>query len=307
MEIFRGVHTLNRPLPGSVVTIGNFDGVHLGHQKIVSDLQDMARRLGLTTVVFSFSPHPRRVLFPQLDFKCLSTEKEQLARFEELGVDKVVIEPFSRAVSQLSPQRFFNEWILKPLAAQGLVVGYDFSFGANREGNFEILQSLCECAGVELRTTSALRIAGEIVSSSRIRKLLLESQVEKAALLLGRPFSIVGLVKKGDGRGKSLGFPTANLEVEGEFLPRSGVYFGKAKWQGRSDWAIANIGSRPTFYSDGQVQPEVHILEQDVNLYGTSLEFEFHAHLRSEKKFAGPNELIEQIKIDVQQARNHIQ
>lgn len=308
MELVRGIQSLSRALSRPVVTIGNFDGVHLGHRCIIGLAVEKARSRNGTAVAYTFRPHPQVALRPEAGVQLLSTYDEKLELIAALGVDLVVEEPFSREFSTTPSERFFEETLRSRLGAEAIVVGYDFAFGRGREGHLEALQAFCEKAGVELTVVPPQQGAdGETVSSSRIRRQLLAGDVAAARLLLGREYSYQGIVAKGEGRGRQLGFPTANLRIEDKLMLPYGVYATRARVDGRVFDSITNIGVRPTFAgpegSTPRVLVETHFLDASMDLYGRALEVFFLARLREERRFSGVEELKARIAADIEQAR----
>lgn len=307
MQLFEGVDKISRHDFRSVVTIGNFDGVHLGHQALIQKCISEAKQRSQKAVVLSFRPHPIKVLFPEKNIKKLFSYADQEKRLEDFGVDFFVRQPFSRDLSDLSAERFLNEIVIKPLNPSMLVVGYDFAFGANREGTIEYLKEYCSTNEIELHVQSPVRIEGEIVSSSLLRSLIAEGRMALASNCLGRNFYLQGVVEKGAGRGRKIGFPTANIFTSAECFPKNGVYTSKVQLNGRAYASITNVGENPTFEDKTRrpVQVETHILDFDKDIYGDILRVEFVEFLRSEKKFSGIEELVGQIKEDVVRAREY--
>ncbi|MCM2321632.1 MAG: bifunctional riboflavin kinase/FAD synthetase [Oligoflexia bacterium] len=307
MEVIRGIQSLARSLPHPVVTIGNFDGLHLGHRRIIELAQEKARQRGGTCVAFTLRPHPQMALHPERQLPLLSTYDEKLEQLEAMGVAVTVEEPFSREFSEVTPKEFFTDTLLRRLSAEVLVVGYDFAFGRERKGDLATFGELCAAAGIELVVVPPFRIDGEVVSSSRIRQHLVAGEVDTASKLLGREFFYRGVVRKGDGRGRTLGFPTANIKVEEKLLLPNGVYATVAFWGGKKFPSITNVGVRPTFHGAGEKElpllVETHLLDVDPDLYGNVLEVRFVQRIRGEIRFPGANELRAQITADIQQAR----
>ncbi|MGZ3699663.1 MAG: bifunctional riboflavin kinase/FAD synthetase, partial [Bdellovibrionota bacterium] len=313
MEVFRGHEALSRTLVSPVVTIGNFDGVHLGHQKIIELAVSKARSLHGTCVAYTFRPHPQVALRPGANVQLLSTYDEKLDLMAGLGVDVTIEEPFSREFSTTHPEQFFKEILLRELSARAIVVGYDFAFGKEREGHLDTLRTLCAEAGVELTVVQPQRQGEDVVSSSRIRQYLLSGDVADAARLLGREFFYRGVVVRGEGRGRKIGFPTANLKLENKLALPYGVY---ATWAvvreagapvsaGTRVASVTNVGVRPTFRGDGPELPalvETHLLNMEQDLYGKTLDVRFVKRLREERKFSGIAELKSQIAKDAAEA-----
>jgi riboflavin kinase/FMN adenylyltransferase len=322
-EVVHGFEQLKEsPKRPVVVTIGNFDGVHRGHQRIISMAIQQARGLQGTAVAFTFRPHPQVALRPEKAPPLLMTYDEKLELLAEQGVDLILEQPFSREFSTSAPETFFNEVLLRRLNASSIVVGYDFAFGKGREGHLEALSDFCQRSGVKLTVVEPQRFEGEVVSSSRIRTLLSGGQVLQASRLLGRPFFYRGVVIKGDARGRKLGFPTANLRLENKIALPNGVYATVSRIRdARGNWlesesfipSVTNIGVRPTFtISAAQQAPmegefpaliETHLLGRSLDLYGLTLEVRFLERLREERKFDGLEALKSQIARDAEAAR----
>ena len=310
MELFRGIQNLDRILPHAVVTIGNFDGVHLGHQKIMNEVLSRARGKNGSACVYTFRPHPQEALRPGNHIQLLSTYDEKLEILESLGIDVVVEEPFGPEFFSLTPENFFNEVLNHRFRAREIVVGHDFAFGKERQGNIPVLESFCHSVGISLTIIPAQKLDGFTVSSSRIRENLLSCHVEAANQLLGRPFSYRGVVVRGDQRGRTLGFPTANLKLENKLALPHGVYATISRIEINkivSDYpSVTNVGTRPTFHPTSSELPvvvESHLLDVTLDLYGRTMEVRFVKHLRAEKKFSGIEELKTQITLDADLAR----
>ena len=286
------------------LTIGSFDGVHLGHQKIIHQITSGAHAAGVPAVVLTFYPHPSVVLRGMQNSFYLTLPERKTELLTEMGVDYVVIHPFDRQVASIEPH-IFIETLHRHLGFSQLLVGYDFALGKNRSGNVPRLKQLGNDFGYNLQVVDAFQIGGEVVSSSRIRKVLEKCQIDKVTELLGRHYSIHGTVIHGDGRGSQIGIPTANLDVNHEqAIPGAGVYACFVRWQGGKYPAVTNIGVRPTFETE-LVSPrvETHIMDFSRVLYGQELELEFVAYLRSEKRFESIDALISQIHQDMATGR----
>jgi riboflavin kinase/FMN adenylyltransferase len=305
MQVIHGLSGIPESLSHSAVAIGNFDGLHLGHQRLLSQMLEGAASKKLVPAVLTFFPHPVQVLNPEKKLEQLTTTTEKLDLMKSIGVEFVCVASFDKTLSDLSPDEFFARYLLKGLRAKLVFVGYNFRFGKNRTGDTELLKKLCEKHNIILTVVEAVSV-GDKVSSSLIREKIVRGQVEEANRLLGRPYAISGTVMPGDGRGKQIGFPTANLHCAAEkVLPKNGVYVTQAKWQLQSFRSITNVGVRPTFYSsDSPKLVEVHILDLEVNLYDESLSLEFLAFVRDEMKFNSIEELTKQIKKDIAVAKN---
>jgi len=290
-------------LEGTWLTIGSFDGVHLGHRQIVKNLVQSAHAQGDPAAVVTFYPHPAVVL-GKGNGGYLTTPEERAELLGELGVDVVVTMTFTREVASLSAIEFM-ELMKEHFGLRRLMIGYDFALGKGREGNFERLRELGKELGYEVGAYEPVEIDGTPISSSQIRKLLREGQVEEASRLLGRRYAVSGQVVHGDGRGKQIGVPTANLDYWRERdMPASGVYATWAWIDGERHLSVSNLGLRPTFEAVPAVpRLEAHLLDYDQDLYGRTVRLEFVSRLRPEVKFNSVDALIDQINHDKAQAR----
>ncbi len=292
-----------------VLTIGNFDGVHLGHRALVQTLKAKAKQFATESIALTFNPHPQNALYPEKALALLLGYEEKLDRLLALGIDRVIEEPFSREFSIQKPEEFFENLLVKQLGACALVVGYDFGFGKGRSGGLDLLKSICTRFNIELNIVGAFESRGQVVSSSLIRKLLSEGRVDEAELFLGYPFTYRGVVTRGEQRGRRIGFPTANVRLDQKpdqkmVLP-FGVYATRAHFWGKQVDSVTNIGIRPTFFGEQDHPPvlvETYVMNQEIDLYGVEVAIEFKKFLRSERKFAGAKELTDQIQLDVRQA-----
>jgi riboflavin kinase/FMN adenylyltransferase len=289
--------------PEAVVTIGVFDGVHLGHQALIRKVVERAEQLGVVSGCVTFSPHPEDVLRPDSDIAHLAAVEDRLEAIKALGVSEVEVLAFTPSLAKKSPEEFID-LLLKRFRLVELWVGSDFALGRGRSGTPERLAAIGREKGFEVCTFPPVVVGGQVVSSSRIRRLLAEGLVEEAARLLGRQYRLRGRVVPGDGRGRTLGFATANLSVpERMCVPDNGVYAVWARVD-REEYrpAVANIGVRPTF-DGGARQIEVHLMDYGEELYGRELAVDFVARLRSEQRFDSATALVEQIGKDVAHAR----
>ncbi|UCH60522.1 MAG: bifunctional riboflavin kinase/FAD synthetase [Anaerolineales bacterium] len=294
-----GVH-----LENSWLTIGSFDGVHLGHQEIIGQLVREAEIEGTHAVALTFYPHPAIILGKRRDTHYLTTPDERAEIIGGMGVDFVITFPFSQETANLSARAFISR-LHEHLSFQGLCVGHDFALGKNREGDSQTLTKLGEEFGYRVRFVEPVKNDNVVVSSSRIRAKILEGEVEQAAKFLGRDYRIKGRVIPGDGRGKTLGIPTANLEIWSEqVIPKAGVYATRVRHREQILLAVANIGIRPTF-EEAPVLPrvEVHILEFSEEIYGEEIYIDFVSRLRDELRFSKVDALIEQIQKDIAQSK----
>jgi riboflavin kinase / FMN adenylyltransferase len=294
----------NRPSPS--VTIGNFDGVHRAHQVLVAEALARARAADGTAVALTFDPHPARIVDPARAAPALMTLDQKAEVMAALGLDVLAVLPFDAHRAGQEPDAFAREVLGGMLGARVVVVGTAFRFGRARAGDAAGLTRLGQALGFEVVAVPAIEHDGQPISSSRIRKELAAGRVEEAARLLGRPFFVDGRVARGEGRGRTLGIPTANLDVANEALPARGVYAGWCRTldpaPGERWPAVVNLGRRPTF-GGGDTTVEAHLLDRDVDLYGRRLRLEFAARLRDEQPFPGPEALIEQIRHDIGRAR----
>ncbi len=303
MLLIDGIRNLSSPLGASVLTIGNFDGVHLGHQALLARVVQLSKILKVPSVVMTFEPHPVKVLHPDRHLNRIFDFEDQRKCLEAAGIDQLVVEPFSREFSQVTAERYLNEWIYRPFSPKSVVVGYDFSFGAERKGSIEFLRSRAAELGIDVEVIPPVKVDGELCSSTRIRQALEAGDVRLSQKLLGRFFYVEGLVERGAGRGRSIGIPTANLRTNAETIPAQGVYAAFVTTRSGRFKAVVNIGSNPTFIHAGQVTVEAHLLDFSLDLYGEHLKLEFVARIRSERKFLSVAELVKQIQLDIVQGR----
>lgn len=283
------------------MAIGNFDGVHQGHARIVARLLERAREVRGPAVVFTFDPHPARLLRPEACPPPLTWTERKAELLADLGIDWVVAYPTDMGLLSLSPRDFFDRVIVEVLDARAVVEGPNFFFGKDRSGNVEKLAEFAAAAGISLDVVTPLKVDGAVVSSSRIRDLVKLGRVGEARQWLTAPYRIRGLVTHGAGRGADLGFPTANLEGIDTLLPEHGVYAGVAWVAGRSTPAALNLGPNPTF-GDMKTKVEVHIIGSHQSLYGQILEVDFIDRLRDVRKFDSTDALQQQLESDVQTA-----
>ncbi|MAU15053.1 MAG: riboflavin biosynthesis protein RibF [Muricauda sp.] len=286
----------------TVVTIGTFDGVHLGHRKILERLTNNAKNTGLKSAVLTFFPHPRMVLQKDLDIKLLNTLEEKKQILETLGLDYLIIHPFTKEFSRLSAIDFVRDILINNLKAKKIIIGYDHRFGRNRNANIQDLISFGNTFDFEVEEIPAQEIDDVSVSSTKIRKALLEGDVETANSYLSYPYMLTGTVKKGKGLGKGFGFPTANLHIAEAYklIPKNGAYVVKSNLDGKDYHGMMNIGFNPTV--DGsQKSIEVNFFEFEGNLYGKKIQVQLLHRIRDEHKFNSIEELKEQLKKD----KNH--
>lgn len=302
MRVLRSLDELSGPLPRPVLTIGNFDGVHRGHQRILEKALREARLCRGTAVAMTFDPHPERVLAPEAASPLLTTLAQKLALLEAGGIELALVVPFTRQLSQLAPRQFIEEIVCRRLGTQVLCVGSNFRFGHRQAGDVRLLCELSGLLGFRLRVVPPVLVRGQTASSSLIRSLVEEGRVAEASRLLGRPFALTGQIQPGAGRGRPLGFPTLNLQPEQECLPARGVYTTETLVAGRAFRSATNVGLRPTFDGSALVV-ESHLLDFSETVASGRLEVRFHQRLREEKKFPSPEALQAQIARDVARTR----
>lgn len=292
-----------KPPKNAWLTIGNFDGVHLGHQALIRGLRERAAQQSGQTQVLTFWPHPRVVLGHVSEAFLLTSQAEKQRQLQNTGVDLVVTLPFDQELADMSAEKFLEQ-MAATLEPAGLLVGPEFRLGKNRQADFTAIQDLCEKMGIACETFTPLRLGGEVISSNRIRARLIEGEAEEAARLLGRPFSLEGEIQHGKQIGRKLGFPTANLIPESlQLLPRFGVYATRVLLEDQVRMGVTNVGIRPTFESDATPNVETLILDFDDKIYHDIMRVEFLRFLRPELRFEHVEDLIAQIKDDEAQTR----
>jgi riboflavin kinase/FMN adenylyltransferase len=291
-----------RAYPKPVLALGNFDGVHLGHQAIFQHVVARAREVAGTSVVFTFEPHPLQVLAPEKAPLLLTTYEQKIRLIAALGITVGVCVPFTEQFARQEPLEFVREVLWRRLRIHEVVVGHDFRFGHDRAGTVDFLQAQAEHFGYLVTVIPPITQDHTVVSSSNIRRLLREGQVAQAARLLGRYYAIEGPVVEGFRRGRQLGFPTANVRSLNAIVPRTGVYAVRVEWEKRLYPGVANVGYNPTFGNQA-LSVEAHLFDVDVQLYGAMVCVEFLQRIRDERKFASVEELAAQIACDAQEAR----
>lgn len=301
MKVFRSLKD-SSAIRGGFVSIGNFDGVHRGHRSMIALLVARAREQSVPAVVFTFDPHPISLLRPESSPPPLSTLARKLELLDQCGVDAALVYPTDKALLELTPHEFFEQIIQESLAARGLVEGPNFFFGHNRAGDVVLLGELCRAAGITLEVVPPLAIGDMLVSSTEIRRLIQQGRVKTAGELLGACYRLQGTVIEGARRGRTIGFPTANLTGIDTVMPLDGVYAGRVDQGGSSYAAAINIGPNPTFSEQGR-KVEVHLIDYRGDLYGRALAVDLIDRLRDTVPFAGIEALQNQLKRDVEQAR----
>jgi riboflavin kinase / FMN adenylyltransferase len=310
MEIIPGTGAIPQNMSETVVTIGMFDGVHRGHQKIIHIAHERARELGLRCVVFTFDRHPLEILKPGKHPKLLSSSAQKLRLMEELDVDIVLMAHFDDEFASISAEDFVEGLLAGELHSREVVLGENFHFGKGGEGDIAFLDGLGKRLGISAISVPLLRDNGEVISSTLIRKMIERGEVEEAKKRLGWDYMIEGMVVRGEARGRKLGFPTANIEIhDNRCIPANGVYSGQAYLEHQVLPAVSYVGDVPTFEHDQEVKRrvEVHIPGWEEDLYGRFLGISFQFRLRGEKRFPDPRSLVDQIGRDVRNALNRFE
>ena len=303
MQLFESLN-LPRRFPNPVLTIGNYDGVHVGHRTIIDIVTLKAREIAGTSMLMTFHPHPLQILRPDKELPSITPIQEKRRLIEETGIEVLLMVPFSEEFSQVSPESFVKEILIGKLGIKGLVVGYDFRFGRGGRGDIEGMRKYAASHGFFLEVVDAVTIGGEKVGSNRIRKLLQLGEVEHANLLLGRPYMISGEVVQGKGRGRTFGFPTINLKTDFNLIPPNGIYISQVEYQGKKLPSVTNIGHSPTFGVQERTI-ETFILDYDGDLYGQATRLFLHRKIREEVRFNDVSDLRAQIERDVAAAREY--
>ena len=306
MTIYDSAEAAAAALQRPVMTLGNFDGVHRGHQAVLARTLEHASQLGRPALCATFRPHPLKVIRPTSAPPLLTEHDEKMRRLSALGFQHALVIAFTPDFAQIPAETFVRRTLHGTLNASAVFVGNNFNFGRGREGNVALLRRLGKELGMEVPETEDFLVLGSPVSSSRIRRALLSGEVELARELLGRPFAVRGVVVHGAARGAALGFPTANLAARTEILPADGVYVTLAVTGDREHPSVTNVGSRPTF-REASFAVETHLLDAGPDLYDAPLEIRFLARLRPELRFDNPEQLSRQIAADVERARRFFQ
>lgn len=306
MKVYYALEDFSR-LQNAVVTTGTFDGVHIGHKKILDQLSQTAGLCSGESVLLTFHPHPRIVLQPDIDLKLLSSQQEKIELLKETGLDHLIIHPFTKEFSRTKSMNFVRDYLVNRIGAKKLVIGYDHHFGRNREGSFEHLKEFGPLYGFDVEEIAAEDVDRVTVSSTKIRKALSEGDTDTANEYLGYPYSLTGKIVSGDRIGTEMGFPTANLLIDDtlKLVPGDGIYAVDVEFPatpGETYEGLCNIGMRPTF--SGTLKTiETYILDFNREIYGEQMTIRFKKYLRSEEKFESREDLIEQMHKDVQEAR----
>jgi riboflavin kinase/FMN adenylyltransferase len=306
MELIKHIDKIEKPFKNAVITIGNFDGVHIGHQALFHEVIEKADTIDGTSIVMTFEPHPVRVLKQNGHLPLITLYEQKIELIENSGIDVLICVPFTEEFAEISAKTFVQDILLKSIGMKAIVVGKDYTFGRNREGDIDLLQTYAKDLGFEVVVADWIQTSKNgpgRISSTRTRELVEEGKVDEAQKLLGRYYQLRGIVTTGRNRGgKLLGFPTANINLHDELCPKNGVYAVTVDCMGGVFQGVANIGYSPTF-DDHVFSVEVHILDFNENIYGQNIRVNFVQRIRDEEKFSNISELSDQIKKDIETAR----
>jgi riboflavin kinase / FMN adenylyltransferase len=306
MRLFHGTDNANILRP-TVLTLGVFDGLHLGHQLVMRTVVERARELGAVPTVITFDPHPRAVLHPESAPPLLQTLDQKVEGFGVLGIEQTIVIAFTKEFSLIRAEDFLRDAVKERLQAKEVYLGRGFAFGHNREGNIDLLKRVSTELGFFADEVPEVRLRGQRVSSSKIRKLLAEGNVNLARRMLGRPYGVEGRIEHGSERGHQLGFPTANLHPRNRVIPKNGVYVTGTLIEGQWRRSVTNVGLRPTFGAETEPSVETFVMNWAGDLYGDVLRVRFLQRLRDERKFGSLDELKEQINRDVSRAEAYFE
>jgi len=298
MKVIYGIGRVKGKLPASMLALGVFDGLHCGHQYLIGQMIRRAKALKVKSVVVTFFPHPANVLNPKANLPLLIPLKQRVKLIEALGADICCVVNFTKKFSRLTPRHFIEKYIVGKVNPKEIFVGRNFRFGRNRGGSINFLKTQGRRYGFSVSAVAPLKVGNDVISSSRIRKLILEGRIDKAGRLLGRPASLFGIVHKGDGRGKTLGYPTANIHPFNQIIPARGVYVVQAVLHNKIFLGMANVGTRPSFRKTNTINIEVHIFDFNEIIYGCELRINFIKKFRKEKKFDSLDDLKMQLHED---------
>lgn len=302
MEIILGIDRIARPFRNPVVALGNFDGIHLGHQLIFERTKHETREITGESVVFTFEPHPLKVLHADHCPPLITPFKKKMMLIESFGIDVVICAAFTREFSAMPAKEFVKSILVDRIGTRRIVVGYDYSFGWKRQGRVEDLKAYAQEFGFKVTAVGPIRVGNQIISSSAIRNLIQRGEMAEAARLLGRHYMVLGKVIWGTARGRLLGVPTANVEILNELYPKNGVYAVRVLLDTQTYEGVANVGVNPTFRAN-RFSLEVHIFDFDRDIYGKDIQVVFIERIRGERPFESPGALIEQIQKDMDQTR----
>ena len=306
MKLINNIESIDKPFKNAIITIGNFDGVHMGHKALFREVINKAREIDGTSLAMTFEPHPNRVLKNNWQPSMITLYEQKVELLDHTGIDVLLCIPFSKYFASIPAEEFVKDLLVKRIGIKAIIVGNDYVFGENREGNLDMLKDLGQRLEFEVIIKDWIKAPNDSearISSTRIRKLLKEGKLEEARLLLGRHYQIRGTVVTGQDRGaRLLGFPTANIMPQDELAPKNGVYAVSVECLGEIYQGVANIGFSPTF-NDGFFTLEVHILDFNKDIYGEKIRVNFVKRIRNEKKFSTIEELVEKINRDILEAR----
>jgi len=308
MNVFQGFDQIDH-IPNAVLTIGTFDGVHIGHQKIINRLNEEAKKVGGESVLFTFYPHPRMVLYPETHgLKLIQTQVEKIDKLRRFGLKNVIVHPFTKDFSRLTALEFVRDYLVNRLHVKKLVIGYDHQFGKNREGSIDFLREVSETYGFEVVEIPAEEIDDVNISSTKIRNAILNGETDKVSSYLGEPFELHGRVVGGQAMGRQIGFPTANIDMESDvkLLPKTGVYAVNVLLEdGRIKEGMMNIGNKPTISDHASVSIEVHLFDFNQDIYDEYVTVQLLSRFRDEQKFESLFDLKEQLNKDEGSIRNY--
>lgn len=304
MKVIVDIQKSEERLKNSYVALGTFDGVHRGHRVLINSAIEEAKKNGGISVVYTFLNHPLEIIAPERVPKMINTIDEKLRLLEEMGVDYVVLQTFDEKYAETSKEEFIDKILIEYLGAKEIFVGFNYTFAEKGSGNVEYLRKVAPKKGIKLNEIKAIEYKGQVLSSTLIRKFILEGKIEEANMFLGRPFFISGEVEHGKKLGRVLGFPTANLKVVNKVYPPFGIFGGTVLIEGEKEKynAVVNIGKNPTLKA-GELSVEVHILDFNRDIYGKKIDVSIEKHLRDEKKFGSMEELRQGIRNDVENWR----
>lgn len=308
LKVYKDLFTFPK-LSGVIMTTGTFDGVHVGHKQIINKLVADAKEIGGQTVMLTFFPHPRMVLFPEdHGLKLLNSPEEKAILLEKAGIDHLIIQPFSKEFSRLNPGNYIRDILVNTLHVRKMVVGYDHRFGRNREGNINDLKEYTDLYGYQVEEIAAQEVSDIRVSSTKIRLALEQGDVDTASDFLGYNYMLSGTVIHGDGLGRKIGFPTANInsEFDWKLVPGTGVYAAWLIAEGQKIAAMVNIGTRPTITNSKELRIEAHAIDWKGDLYEKKVRLEFVSRLRNEQSFDSVDNLARQLQTDKQNALNKL-
>lgn len=306
MEIIKDLNCISKRVPGRCVALGTFDGVHLGHQAVLSRLEEKSENLGLKSTVFTFSSHPLDRLKGKNSPPLLNTISEKADLISRLGIDELFLVEFNEKFAQLSPKEFIEKYLLQKLQTKQIIVGFNYTFGKGRIGTVKILKELGKTYNLEVEVVPPFDLDEDVVSSTRIRRIINKGEMEQANRLLGYPYFLRGKIVHGQKMGREIGYPTANVQFDQQkVIPANGVYVVEVSWEGRLYGGIANIGYRPTFQGKS-LSLEVHIFDFTGDLYNKEMQVNFLKDIRPEYLFKDINELVKQINKDAENARDYL-